>query len=71
MKKPWTGPRSVCTCGHSGDVSAEEAFKNLVQTEHGGLIGHGPCKVPGCDCRKFTWAKFLPAFERTLETVAQ
>ncbi len=42
--------KSLCTCGHSGDGT---------NSMHGGYIGHGPCRYAGCDCQKFSWAKFL------------
>lgn len=44
-----TEPKSICLCGHTGDGP---------NSAHGGLIGHGPCLVDDCACRKFTWASF-------------
>jgi len=44
------GGKSVCLCGHRGDGSA---------AKHAGLIGHGPCTVPGCTCPKFSWGRFI------------
>lgn len=47
--------KSVCLCGHAGDVSLEESGAS---SEHSGLIGHGVCKVAGCDCIKFSWSHY-------------
>lgn len=61
METPTHG-KSICSCGHVGDVSLQPNPGYLVVTApntHGGIIGHGPCNVAGCDCPKFTWAGFL------------
>ena len=50
-------PRSICTCLHTGDG---------VHSDHGGLIGHGACKVVGCGCVKFSWSHWLPSYERAM-----
>lgn len=47
-------PKSVCLCGHTGD-GMESQHEDTMSP------GHGPCKL--CECRKFTWAKYLPAGE--------
>lgn len=52
--KPFSGPKSVCKCGHVGDGE---------RSAHGGIVGHGPCTVAGCDCAKFSWARFTEEFE--------
>jgi len=45
-----TPARSICTCSHTGDGT---------YSQHYGVIGHGPCAVPGCKCIKFTWQRFI------------
>ena len=55
------GARSLCACGHTGDKAMQD--DSAVPTDHDGLIGHGACNRMGCECFKFTWAKFLPEFE--------
>jgi hypothetical protein len=42
--------RSRCYCGHTGDGNP---------SQHYGLVGHGPCSLPGCECKKFTWKEFI------------
>jgi hypothetical protein len=57
------GPRSICTCGHSGDGPHsyhEAGVKGLAD-------GHGPCIVAGCDCQKFSWKAFTPEFQEALQ----
>jgi len=46
-------PKSICTCGHSGDG----AF-----TEHRGTGGHSDCTHPGCTCQLFSWKSFTKQF---------
>ena len=54
------GPRSLCTCGHTGDGPGGQHDDRL-------SYGHGPCLIKGCDCEQFTWAEWLP----TPETIAE
>lgn len=58
----WNAPKSMCRCGHSGD--GENSQHGPSTNVHGTVLaeGHGPCKH--CDCTKFTWADFTPAFAR-------
>jgi hypothetical protein len=53
---PFYGPKSICACGHAGDgiVSAHEDRISP---------GHGPCKIPGCKCEQFTWAKITQEYK--------
>jgi hypothetical protein len=53
-----TQPKSLCYCKHTGDGA---------NSEHAGVIGHGPCTVPGCKCAKFTWAKWRPLYKKLIE----
>ena len=55
-------PKSICSCGHTGDGP------NGAHT--GGLLnpGHGACTVPGCPCEGFTWTAFQTAFADALES---
>jgi len=50
---------SMCTCGHVGDVPSDATGKVVLPNTHAGLLGHGYCKMPGCDCGKFTWERRL------------
>jgi hypothetical protein len=53
---PWRDAgKSLCQCGHTGDRP---------HSAHGGLLGHGPCFVPGCACLKFSWHSWAPWFRR-------
>lgn len=54
------GPKSVCRCGHLGDGA---------RSDHGGLIGHGPCAKPGCDCGKFTWDRWAADLQIALARI--
>jgi hypothetical protein len=51
-------PKSVCACGHQGDGFG---------SHHKGVTGHGKCRVPDCDCSKFTWSEFTPSFASVLK----
>lgn len=59
-----SAPRSVCTCGHTGDGANSDHAKHPTAT---GSDGHGACTAPDCDCKLFTWAAFLPEFYRALK----
>lgn len=62
------GPVSVCTCGHTGDMSTLSVKSMDDNTsEHAGLFGHGHCKVPKCPCNKFTWGGHRKEFLETLK----
>ncbi len=53
-------PKSMCTCGHTGDgYSSEHASVKI------GALGHGRCLR--CHCKQFTWSKWLPWFEAVLK----
>jgi hypothetical protein len=60
------GAKSVCACGHLGDVSLGA---NVGDSEHDGLIGHGRCLAKGCRCAKFTWESFRPQLRNALAEV--
>lgn len=49
-------PRSLCTCGHTGDGS-KSLHQDTVEP------GHGACLMDDCDCRKFVWESWLPWVE--------
>ena len=60
--KKFVGPKSLCTCGHTGDGEG---------SDHGneyGNFGSGACKVTGCTCARFTWKGWLKKFERFMES---
>lgn len=50
--------KSMCKCGHTGDCAPGD------KSQHGGLIGHGPCSK--CKCSKFTWSKWTKTYESEL-----
>lgn len=54
------GGRSVCVCGHLGDGNNSEHEGCSVQLGKDQFRpgGHGACKVEGCDCEKFQWARW-------------
>lgn len=54
------GARSVCYCGHTGDVELNDEVQGVSQ--HAGMVGHGKCLAPGCRCNKFTWSMYMPEF---------
>jgi hypothetical protein len=54
------GPRSVCSCGHTGDGPKSEHKDTFTP-------GHGACKVRGCNCVRFTWVEFLSVFQDKLD----
>jgi hypothetical protein len=57
--------KSLCSCGHTGDGEGGDHGDTLA-------FGHGPCLVPGCSCRHFTWVKWLPEVETFLkEAIAE
>ena len=60
MKVPFRGAKSICTCGHLGDGENSDHEDSMAH-------GHGKCKVPGCDCHKFTWERFTDEFQEYLD----
>lgn len=66
----WVGPKSLCTCGHSGD-GADSCHTGIVldgtdfELKGNTKIvlpddGHGRCEVVGCKCERFRWARWFP-----------
>lgn len=53
-------PKSVCSCGHNGDGPGSQHHDSLQP-------GHGACRIRGCPCQQFSWAKFTDAFEEQLQ----
>jgi len=59
--KKFVGPKSLCTCGHTGDG------ENSQHDTFGGYApGVGRCLVNGCGCQRFTWAGWLKKYENFL-----
>jgi len=54
----WNDPKSVCTCGHTGDGPFSQHHSN-----HEFSLGHGACRVMNCPCAKFTWKGWTREFE--------
>ncbi len=52
LHAPPVGPRSLCTCGHTGDGPGSQHTDTLTP-------GHGRCTVRGCACRQFSWSCFM------------
>jgi len=57
----YKSPKSTCACGHEGDCTI-----GMDPGDHGGILGHGPCKE--CPCDKFTWAHYTDAFVNYMAT---
>lgn len=57
----WEGPKSICYCGHNGDGYPSQHSDHT--KGYALIVGHGPCKVRGCECKRFTWEKFTPEFD--------
>lgn len=55
-----SGPRSKCSCGHTGDGPNSQHASLRV----GGLyeLGAGECMVKGCPCNRFTWVSWRDEF---------
>lgn len=49
-------PKSICTCGHHGDGNVSW------HAGSGPARGHGRCLHAGCNCQKFTWKNWAPAY---------
>ena len=58
--KTYKHAKSWCYCGHLGD--GMDGGDPMRRSVHGGINGHGPCLVEGCDCRQFTWRRFTNEF---------
>ena len=57
--KEYTGPRSLCSCGHLGDgPNSDHGASDL------GTPGHGKCNK--CDCKIFSWNKFTNEYQKHL-----
>lgn len=66
MNEKFLGPKSWCVCGHLGDGIDDSNPNPMWRVHHGGIEGHGPCLVEGCDCKKFTWHRFIQKYQRWL-----
>jgi hypothetical protein len=53
----FVGPKSLCTCGHTGDGEGSQHGNENVN------FGSGKCLVNGCDCARFTWKQWTKKFE--------
>lgn len=55
--KEFEGPKSICTCGHTGDGEESEHYGLMLidSTSKGSGIqyGMGICSITGCQCEKF------------------
>jgi len=71
--------RSLCRCGHTGDGPGSFHYDFIfgpaasqVRPSRAALAksfvepGGGRCMI--CSCPKFTWASFLPEYEKTFKT---
>ncbi|MHC4229458.1 MAG: hypothetical protein ACYSW0_18665 [Planctomycetota bacterium] len=67
--KHYEHAKSWCFCGHLGDgLRSDDPMKRSL---HGGINGHGPCLVEGCDCDQFTWRRWTKDFERYIAKEAR
>lgn len=58
--KPFVGPKSICSCGHTGDGPNSQHADRYAE-------GHGECKYDllyPCKCHQFTWVKWTPEFAK-------
>lgn len=59
----FVGPKSICTCGHTGD--GENSEHHILNDM---ILGEGHCDVPNCPCERFTWARFTKKYQNFLNT---
>ena len=59
----YRAPRSLCTCGHSGDGDLSAHTAGFV-----GSPGHGTCYISNCGCKQFTWSSFTEDFQSALDS---
>jgi hypothetical protein len=75
LSQAWFGPKSICACGHPGDVSPSAHIKPSGTSKHvnahAGTIGHGFCTAKGCTCGHFTWHDWTPEFKQALDALEQ
>lgn len=57
-------PKSICTCGHTGDGA-----RGQHRDGGWGVKGHGSCSVKGCACTRFSWAQYTDMFKAKLAEV--
>jgi len=56
-------PRSLCTCGHTGDgLRSDHVDLDLFD------LGLGRCRAPGCPCNRFCWHSYLKPYQKYLAT---
>lgn len=51
-------PKSLCSCGHTGDGPLSAHIDDLE-------FGHGRCRI--CDCTRFAWSSFTMSFQEDLD----
>jgi hypothetical protein len=64
--KPFVGPKSLCTCGHTGDGENSEH-----QTLYEVAPGKGKCTINNCFCDRFTWARFTKKYQNYIKLGAE
>jgi hypothetical protein len=63
--KTYDAPKSICTCGHTGDGPDSQH-----DASEFGVKGHGPCHVEGCtECVQFSWAAWTPDYAVVLDVL--
>lgn len=55
-------PKSVCSCGHTGDGPLSAHHNDLE-------FGHGGCLRRGCDCERFVFSGWTTEFQRVLDAI--
>ena len=56
---PYYGPKSICSCGHTGD--------GIITQHHDSISpGHAECKVKDCLCAQFTWVMWEPEYKKMM-----
>jgi len=54
------GPKSICTCGHTGDGTISQHHSSPFAP------GHDECKVKDCVCVKFTWKGWTKEYKERM-----
>jgi hypothetical protein len=66
--KEFVGPKSLCTCGHTGDGEYSDHADMGGHPAGAAGAGKAECLIKNCNCQRFTWKGWLKKFERFLES---
>jgi hypothetical protein len=63
LSRNWSGPKSICMCGHHGDGKPSWHTNTF-------MPGHGRCFHPDCKgCDKFRWKAFTEPYTKALDSL--